>query len=167
MSIQFDQEFFNNIKEKAEKKLANNDTSRFSVISNAESLSHSFLLSKLTFNLSKGHYYFVYEILKTKIEKLQIMGIEADPNEQASLNQPWLQAEKDQMSRKFLNGKSCLILCCYIKELEWSITLARLLIDKGALLTVKDATNGCYPLHYVNIYNFFFWFPQFIIYKIV
>ena len=101
MSIQFDQEFFNNIKEKAEKKLANNDTSRFSVISNAESLSHSFLLSKLTFNLSKGHYYFVYEILKTKIEKLQIMGIEADPNEQASLNQPWLQAEKDQMSRKF------------------------------------------------------------------
>ena len=82
MSIQLDQDFFNKVKEKKERKITFNASSRLSLALTVDSLNHSFLLSKLTFNLSKGHYYFIYEILKTKIEKLQMMGIEADPNEQ-------------------------------------------------------------------------------------
>ena len=82
MSIQFDQEFYNNIKEKKERNITFNANSSLSLTSTVNSLNQSFLLSKLTFNLSKGHYYFIYEILKTKQEKLQMMGIEADPNEQ-------------------------------------------------------------------------------------
>lgn len=142
MSIQFDQEFFSSFKDRSAKKF----TPRASLVSTSESVNHSFLLSKLTFNLSKGHYYFVYEILKTKIEKLQYMGIEANPNEQANMNESWLQAEKDNLSKKFLHGKTCLIICTFIKELEWSTTLARLLIDRGAQLTTRDLSNGLYKI---------------------
>lgn len=143
MSLQFDQEFFKEFKDRLPQATNKKLVSRsHSLASTHDSLSHTFLLSKLTFNLSKGHYYFVYEVLKTKIEKLQMMGIEADPNEQASLNQPWLLAEKDNLSKKFLNGKTCLIICTFIKELEWSMILAKLLLDRGAILTIRDSTNG-------------------------
>ncbi len=30
------------------------------------------------------------------------------------------------MSKKFLDGKTCLILCCFIKELEWYLNILKL-----------------------------------------
>lgn len=111
-------------------------------------LIRSVLLSKLTFNLSKGHYGFVAELLKNKLENKQKVSFEINVNEMASNEQIWLQLESNQMNRKFLNGKSPLILCCYIKENEWAMSLCRLLIENGALISMKDALNGCNALHY-------------------
>lgn len=109
------------------------------------------LLSKLTFNLSKGHFDFVYELLKSKLEKNKIFIIEADSNEQAiSPAAPhiknWLQLETIAQ-QKFLNGKTPLILCNFIED-KWSVTLTRMLIQCGASVSKQDSTNGCQALHY-------------------
>jgi hypothetical protein len=112
------------------------------------SLIRSILLSKLTFNLSKGHYSFVYELLKTKSEHKQNIGVEANANEIASNSQMWLQLETNKLNKKFLNGKTPLILCSYIKENEWCLTLTRLLLENGAHISLKDTITGCGPLHY-------------------
>jgi hypothetical protein len=111
-------------------------------------LVRSVLFSKLTFNLSKGHYLFAYELLKTNSENKQLIGVEANANELVSNQQLWLQFETNQINKKFLNGKTPLIICSYIKENDWCMTLTRLLYESGASLTLRDSTNGCYPLHY-------------------
>jgi len=111
-------------------------------------LVRSVLFSKLTFNLSKGHYLFAYELLKTNSENKQLIGVEANANELVTNQQLWLQFETNQINKKFLNGKTPLIICSYIKENDWCITLTRVLFDNGASLTLRDLTNGCYPLHY-------------------
>jgi hypothetical protein len=111
-------------------------------------LIRSLLFSKLTFNLSKGHYMFVTELLKTKSENQQCIGVEANANEIASNSQMWLQLETNKLNKKFLNGKTPLIICSYIKENDWCMSLTRLLLENGAYLSLKDTTNGCNPLHY-------------------
>ncbi len=111
-------------------------------------LIRSLLFSKLTFNLSKGHFLFVSELLKTKSENQQCIGIEANANEIATNSQMWLQLETNKLNKQFLNGKTPLIICSYIKETDWCMSLTRLLIENGAYLSLKDTTNGCNPLHY-------------------
>lgn len=109
------------------------------------------LLSKLTFNLAHGHFNFVYELLKSHLELTNRFYIEPDPNEQTnisknSLIKNWLQLETIA-NRKFLNGKTPLILCTYIEQ-KWSVTLTRLLIQAGADIFARDTVNNCQALHY-------------------
>jgi hypothetical protein len=73
------------------------------------------LLSKMTFNISRGHFSFVYEMLRSKSENNQTIGVQAEANELVANSQMWLQLETNQQNRKFLNGKTPLILCSYIK----------------------------------------------------
>ena len=91
---------------------------------------------------------FVTELLKTKSENQQCIGIEANANEIATNSQMWLQLETNKLNKKFLNGKTPLIICSYIKENDWCMSLTRLLLENGAYLSLKDTTNGCSPLHY-------------------
>ncbi len=109
------------------------------------------LLSKLTFNLARGHFNFVYELLKSRIELTKRFYVEPNPNEQANISKNiliknWLQYETIT-NRKFLNGKTPLMLCSYI-EPKWSVTLTRLLIQAGADIYVKNSVNDCQALHY-------------------
>ena len=108
----------------------------------------SVLLSKLTFNISRGHYNFVCELLKNKAENKQRIKLETDANQILTNQKLWLQLETNKLNKKFLQGKTPLILCSYIKETEWAMPIARLLIENGAYLTIKNANNGCGPLHY-------------------
>ena len=114
--------------------------------------SHRFkLLSKLTFNIFRGHYNFVYELLKSKLDEKQRFIINFNPNEQTSIPKGkhpknWLQFESIS-NQNFLNGKTPLILCNYIHE-KWGVTLTRMLIDNGAEITKQDLTNGCQTFHY-------------------
>lgn len=115
------------------------------------SASHRFqLLSKLTFNLVKGHFSFVYELLRSKLEATNRFHIDPNPNEQADIKKTliknWLQLESPN-NRKFLNGKTPLIICTYITD-KWAVTITRLLIQTGASLTLKDSVNSCQVLHY-------------------
>ena len=78
------------------------------------------LLSKISFNISRGHFSFVYEMLKSKLrndcKSNKIIDVkEINPNELVSDTNVWLQLETSQQNRKFLNGKTPLILCSYIK----------------------------------------------------
>jgi hypothetical protein len=99
------------------------------------------LLSKLTYNLSKGHFDFVYQLLKCKLDNSQTFLANVDPNEQASLRKDhlapknWLQFETIA-NQEFLNGKTPLILCNFIEE-KWSVTLTRMLIQCGAIVSKK------------------------------
>ena len=84
----------------------------------ATPLIRQILLSKVTFNISRGHFSFVYEMLRSKSENNQIIGIKANANELVVNSQMWLQLETNQQNKKFLNGKTPLILCSYIKVLK-------------------------------------------------
>jgi hypothetical protein len=116
--------------------------------SNNSHFTRSVLLSKLTFNLSRGHYNFVCELLKNKAETKQRIDLEPNANEIITNQKQWLQLETNKLNKKFLHGKSPLIVCCYIKETDWALTISRLLIENGAYMSLKNATNGCGPLHY-------------------
>jgi hypothetical protein len=105
------------------------------------------LLSKLTFNINRGHYSFVSELLKSRLDCIDHFQLTCDVNESASSKSKWLGYES-LSNQHFLNGKTPLILCNFVSEREWSITLARLLLENGAMLFQKDSTNGCSPLHY-------------------
>jgi len=111
------------------------------------------LLSKLTYNLSKGHFDFVYQLLKCKLDNSQTFLANVDPNEQASLrkdhlapknwlqfetiaNQEFLNGKTPLINQEFLNGKTPLILCNFIEE-KWSVTLTRMLIQCGAIVSKK------------------------------
>jgi hypothetical protein len=109
----------------------------------------SVLLSKLAFNLSRGHYSFVCELLRTKSETKQRITLEPDAANEIVTNQKlWLQFETNKLNQKFLQGKTPLILCAYIKETEWALSISRLLIDNGAYMSLKNTANGCGPIHY-------------------
>ena len=114
----------------------------------ATPLIRQILLSKITFNISRGHFAFVYEMLRSKSENNQTIGVKANANELVANSQMWLSLETNQQNKKFLNGKTPLILCSYIKENEWCMKLTSSLVENGAHLTLRDTTNGCYPLHY-------------------
>ena len=73
------------------------------------------LLSKITFNLSRGHFSFVYELLKSKQANNMVSMKEFNANELVAGSEVWLQLETSQQNRKFLNGKTPLILSSYIK----------------------------------------------------
>lgn len=119
---------------------------------NFTSESHRFkLLSKLTFNIFKGHYNFVYELLKSKLDEQKRFIINFNPNEQTTISKNklvknWLQLESIS-NQKFLNGKTPLILCNYTED-KWAVTLTRMLIENGADITKQDLTNGCQTFHY-------------------
>lgn len=108
----------------------------------------SVLLSKLTFNLSRGHYNFVCELLKNKAENKQQIMLDPDANEIVTNQKLWLQLETNKLNKQFLCGKTPLILSCYLKESEWAVTISQLLIENGAYLTLRNSSNGCGPLHY-------------------
>ena len=71
------------------------------------------LLSKITFNISRGHFSFVHEMLKSHLENEVAHYV--NPNELVSDTNVWLQLESSQQNKKFLIGKTPLILCSYIK----------------------------------------------------
>ena len=73
------------------------------------------LLSKITFNLSRGHFSFVYELLKSKQANNMVSMKEVNANELVAGSEVWLQLETSQQNKKFLNGKTPLILSSYIK----------------------------------------------------
>jgi ankyrin repeat protein len=116
--------------------------------SSTSHFTRSVLLSKLTFNISRGHYSFVCELLKNKAETKQRINLDPDANEIITNQKLWLQLETNNLNKKFLHGKTPLILCCYVKETDWAMTISRLLIENGAYMSLKNATNGCGPLHY-------------------
>jgi hypothetical protein len=94
---------------------ANLETPSFTETPATPPLIRRILLSKITFNISRGHFSFVYEMLRSKSENNQIIGVKAEANELVANSQMWLQLETNQQNRKFLNGKTPLILCSYIK----------------------------------------------------
>ena len=108
----------------------------------------SILLTKLSFNLIKGHYNFVYELLRQKCENFSTIGIEANSSEGVTNQKLWVQFETNKQNKKFLHGKTPLILCAYIKENDWATFLARMFLESGAHLSLRDATNGFNALHY-------------------
>lgn len=108
----------------------------------------SILLTKLSFNLIKGHYNFVCQLLRQKCENFSTIDIEANSNEGVTNQQLWVQFETNKQNKKFLHGKTPLILCTYIKENDWATFLARMLLQSGAHLSLRDATNGFNALHY-------------------
>ena len=98
----------------------------------------SYLLSRITFSLSRGYYNFVYHLIKDKC---------ASVNELPSANN-WLSLETSKINKEFLDGKSALILCAYLKESDVRISMARMLIENGAKLNMTNPKNGCNALHY-------------------
>ncbi|CAF0987521.1 unnamed protein product [Brachionus calyciflorus] len=126
-------------------KINQNRNIKSSIVNRQLPLRRSDLLLKLSFNLSKGHYNFVSELLKSKLEK-QNFDFEIDVDETIKVEN--LQFETNRSHKKFLFGKTPLILCTYLKENEWAINLSRLLIQNGANVSLRDHLNGCTALHY-------------------
>ena len=78
----------------------------------------SYLLTRITFNLSRGYYKFVYHLIRDKCAAINEL-----PN---STN--WLQLDTSNINKDFLEGKTALILCSYLKESDVRISMARMLI---------------------------------------
>lgn len=108
------------------------------------SFKRSDLLLNLAFNLSKGHYNFVSELLKSKLAKQSSM----DLNVNETVKYEHLKFEIKNSNKKFLLGKTPLILCNYVNENDWALSLAQLLVQNGAIVHLRDQCNGCSPLHY-------------------
>jgi hypothetical protein len=98
----------------------------------------SYLLTRITFSLSRGYYKFVYHLIKDKRAAINEL-----PN---STN--WLQLDTSNVNKDFLEGKTALILCSYLKESDVRISMARMLIENGAVLNMVNPKNGCNALHY-------------------
>ena len=122
------------------------DLSKSINIKSSFTLKRTDLLLNLTFNLSKGHYNFVTEILKSKLYDQNDIFININVND--TLDFDHLKSETNNSNKKFLLGKTPLILCSYLREKNWAISLTHLLLQNGANICQRDTFNGCSSLHY-------------------
>lgn len=63
-------------------------------------------------------------------------------------HQQWINIEKIVVKRKFLTGKSVLILCAFISEEQWRSSMASTFLEKGALVHLRNPQNGASAFHY-------------------
>ncbi|RNA38712.1 ankyrin repeat domain-containing 34A-like [Brachionus plicatilis] len=109
-----------------------------------QTLRRSDLLLNLAFNLSKGHFNFVSELLKSKLGKQSTIDVNVDE----TVKYEHLKFETNNVSKKFLLGKNPLILCNYLRENDWALSISQLLVQNGANISQRDHCNGCSSLHY-------------------
>lgn len=97
----------------------------------------TYFLQKLNYNLFKGYF---------KLARQLILDRRYDKNEIISEKRL---AKLELVSEKvFLAGKTPLILCSFINDRKWRVSLARMLIENGSDIKFKNPFNGANALHY-------------------